>query len=822
MKMSELLDYESNRDTLNEIKSVKLSIVPFVGAGVSQGCGLFSWKGLLAEIARKYMSEMEIDTFKKGNPITFADEIALRTNNSDMISREIRENIRKKEVKLTTVPRILLQEFSPLVITTNYDKVLEQASTHSKRGKITSLLPCLQGQMNDAVQLNEYKLLKIHGSIEETSSIVFSSKQYQVAYSESGIVYKYLSAIYKGKRVLFVGCSLTEDLTVDLLRKCRKDNEQITHYAFVQRETNKEEYYKRNTQLASLGIIPIYYPEGDYEAIEKMMNYIAAGEVFSDLVRSLLNKVTLDTIVTQEKMDVLLSIVSKCFCNTADKYIDLYDIQIQKTDSSELFQPIITKMICNRLSMSELVVDAFEVFLKYGCIDDEEIMEYFKEVLFSSMLEESDITSYLERFVMDQDFPKSLKDVIPKSYMTDSEVNRIAIQLTDRIKYVSGMTFDSNIAYYLEVSKSLYDIAGSRINIDNRIPLLRNMGVMCLYYKQFDEASNYSQEAIELIESTHAEDLNSMKFLSGLYNNLAMAEGYRKGHLNEALKANAMDLEIKRKYGIADFSLLQSQDFHATIQKELNPFLALDAYIDCYDLKKSMIDGNAPSDKMMISLATTIFNTGLLAKDIGEFKLAYRLVKLANIIRFELLAPQNKDYCSSINVASELEVLLQHPVSSMSIRDAIEKRIDLPTEFSNTLPHTWYVCALFFYSKGNFKDTIEYIGKMRLSAQKDGTFFDLRQNVRGTLLLAKAKYQRDGNLNNLYKDLTDAENSIINEYGEDSYYLLEVLEIYKEFGIEAKNVQLSKLSSIYQKQREQALRTLDSFTSRVEEEIVID
>ena len=60
MKLSELRNYENNKDYLKEIKDHKRNVVPFIGAGVSRGCGLYSWNELLVKIAIEYFTKKEI------------------------------------------------------------------------------------------------------------------------------------------------------------------------------------------------------------------------------------------------------------------------------------------------------------------------------------------------------------------------------------------------------------------------------------------------------------------------------------------------------------------------------------------------------------------------------------------------------------------------------------------------------------------------------------------------------------------------------------------------------------------------------------------
>ena len=64
MTLSELLDFQSNRSRLEEIRRNRRNIVPFVGAGISKSCGLYTWKELLHALAVDYMSVDEMNSLE--------------------------------------------------------------------------------------------------------------------------------------------------------------------------------------------------------------------------------------------------------------------------------------------------------------------------------------------------------------------------------------------------------------------------------------------------------------------------------------------------------------------------------------------------------------------------------------------------------------------------------------------------------------------------------------------------------------------------------------------------------------------------------------
>ena len=50
---------------------------------------------------------------------------------------------------------------------------------------------------------------------------------------EKRLLPAYLSRIFEDKKVLFVGCSLDEDYTLEILKECMEKNHYISHYAIV-------------------------------------------------------------------------------------------------------------------------------------------------------------------------------------------------------------------------------------------------------------------------------------------------------------------------------------------------------------------------------------------------------------------------------------------------------------------------------------------------------------------------------------------------------------------------------------------------------------
>lgn len=155
MELDKLINFHSNKNRLERIKNNKKNIVPFVGAGISKSCGLYLWQELLDKLAAEYFTPEQLENLKSTHDVFgYADEIVAAAGNLDMVMKRIGEIFDEVETVHTEIPSLLVSSFSPMIVTTNYDTMLEEASIDSPLGAIKPLLPCHIGQMNEAIMLN--------------------------------------------------------------------------------------------------------------------------------------------------------------------------------------------------------------------------------------------------------------------------------------------------------------------------------------------------------------------------------------------------------------------------------------------------------------------------------------------------------------------------------------------------------------------------------------------------------------------------------------------------------------------------------------------
>lgn len=254
------------------------AVVPFVGAGISASAGFSSWKehlrhqGKTAHIAAERIEEL----LAAGAYETVLEEIeAIRGR--EVFINEIRDEFSRNPTIPDVVWRIS-ELFTDTVITTNYDRLLEQSFETGEAGKVQVI-----NGLNALEQPDPKKItvIKLHGDIREPQRCILSKNQYDEAYGNGSLnlhkpIPKLLAYHYKNSSLLFLGCSLSNDRTVQVFRKIREDMgeeaEIKQHFSIEQAPDTLDEIAQRNAELAKLGITPIWFEKERYELVESLLS----------------------------------------------------------------------------------------------------------------------------------------------------------------------------------------------------------------------------------------------------------------------------------------------------------------------------------------------------------------------------------------------------------------------------------------------------------------------------------------------------------------------------------------------------------------------
>ncbi|MBM9520922.1 SIR2 family protein [Desulforhopalus vacuolatus] len=267
-------------DLVHVLKKGK--VAPFIGAGLSIPCGKKSWPAILKELGSqsKKIDQAELNLLiEAGKYIEAADLV------ENCLQTRLREYIRTSlPARDITGPIKILPDLSnECVITTNLDNIIETVYRNAKRSFDDGFMYGTQ----DSHFMRQFItggrcLLKIHGDYQNEVTQVFTKSQYAAAYGEEKIHFdkplpKVLRQIYISNTLLFLGCSLTYDKTLEIFKQVAESNEyQIPwHYALLETPENGDTE-EREEILSPLQIIPIWYPSGKHEYVEDFMGYLAA------------------------------------------------------------------------------------------------------------------------------------------------------------------------------------------------------------------------------------------------------------------------------------------------------------------------------------------------------------------------------------------------------------------------------------------------------------------------------------------------------------------------------------------------------------------
>jgi NAD-dependent SIR2 family protein deacetylase len=252
-------------------------VVPFVGAGISVAGGFPTWHGHLRQQAKNAnLNSAHIEALlEKGQFEAVIAEIEARHSRA-LFVQEIRD-VFKCTGSIPDVVLRLTELFDDTLLTTNYDRLLEQAYDTGEKDAV-QVINGLSGL--EPRQSAKVTVVKLHGDINQPGRCVLSKNQYDQAYGEDGLdltqpIPKLLAYHFQTSSLLFLGCSLHNDRTVQVFRTVKQqagDTELPQHFSFEQVPDDLEELAQRNNYLAELGITAIWFEKERFEYIESLLS----------------------------------------------------------------------------------------------------------------------------------------------------------------------------------------------------------------------------------------------------------------------------------------------------------------------------------------------------------------------------------------------------------------------------------------------------------------------------------------------------------------------------------------------------------------------
>jgi SIR2-like domain len=254
-------------------------VVPFVGAGLSQPGGFPTWKDHLRKQARTAgMDAAQVETkLNAGDYEEIVDDIE-RVRGQGVFVQELRDAFSRTGV-IPNAIYLLVELFPDTIITTNYDRLIEQAFDTGGGKPVEVVTPATIETLPDPTKIT---VIKLHGDARVAAGCILSKSQYEAAYG-SGVINRalpipqVLDYQFRNSSLLFLGCSLNQDRTVRVFQAIKDAAGTLDipqHFAVEQCPEDESAMQARNEYLLRLGITPIWFEAGRFECVEGLLRLI--------------------------------------------------------------------------------------------------------------------------------------------------------------------------------------------------------------------------------------------------------------------------------------------------------------------------------------------------------------------------------------------------------------------------------------------------------------------------------------------------------------------------------------------------------------------
>lgn len=517
MTFEEIMDFnkpynQKNFDDL--VEGIKCKrVVPYIGAGMSM---LFEdiyplWGVFLNNTRNVFLGDEEkivfdkIDDYEEQADFLFK-EIGQRSfsKHLKMIFGQDKLDLRDENDFIDKSVYLIPMIFdSGLIITTNYDKVLEKIYVlHNKT--LTVSHPGHFEALNNALRNGELVLYKIHGDITESiTSIVLTKEQYETVYSNIELK-KMLTQVYTSKEILFLGCSLQKDRPLELL--CKVSEAGMGHYAIIPVSNEKKktrrvdlenEYYTQS----------IMYPEGKHEAVRIILEHIAelvVPEAYQKLkkasldgnsAKSLSNQLTEEWFHKQNDMQIK---------NLGDRYLPELNVELS-------LEHIFNSLGKNKEYKYRFKEKTDKVLVCIKQQNIEELLEYItdiEEIIDSFLVKTNEV---LDVSILNNNFEKIIQ-------LLDFKIDVYKNGLAEG-KYKNDKEIDDELYKLYQVQKSIHQyidyIQSTEIDILNNPYMLLHsdggMGKSHIIAHTVEKRNMYNQKSLLLLGQHFKLDKNPRK-----------------------------------------------------------------------------------------------------------------------------------------------------------------------------------------------------------------------------------------------------------------------------------------------------------------------
>lgn len=232
-------------------KCIDNKIVFFVGAGFSKDFNYPDWKQLVNIMLRKIIKDKPkfspfLEILENGSMgvleilevIKDEKQIIRDTIHDEFIYDNQKEYLLKKHRKLLDI--------SSKIITTNYDKLLENASNH----KIEPVLHTNNHMIGKLLNLNSY-IYKLHGDHKEAGKCILLKEDYEKLYNNDNSALEQFKNIITNNTIIFIGFSLTDPYVSNMFQYINRIYEAFQPKNYIV-SVNNEDFSNYNVENIKL------------------------------------------------------------------------------------------------------------------------------------------------------------------------------------------------------------------------------------------------------------------------------------------------------------------------------------------------------------------------------------------------------------------------------------------------------------------------------------------------------------------------------------------------------------------------------------------
>ena len=280
----EIMAYHpDNADVYREIKQFLPRLIPFIGAGLTQ-FAYCSWPKALETLSNKLTNSANaqkvadlINSKRYLEAAQLLEDFRAPVNLArDLAGIFSTGKLEQKRGKLPQEPISLLPYLFPeLVLTTNFDETLETVYREGGHPFQTVFLPGHPELLRQLMRQGGVRgLFKLHGTVTgeliEYEKIVFTRAQYDLHYGKDSPLTCELKACFEKRMMLFLGCSLENDRTMELLQEVIQSGD--SYYAVISCEPSERD--EKIRQLGEKHIRAILYEKGRHEAVRVILEHL--------------------------------------------------------------------------------------------------------------------------------------------------------------------------------------------------------------------------------------------------------------------------------------------------------------------------------------------------------------------------------------------------------------------------------------------------------------------------------------------------------------------------------------------------------------------